>query len=251
MAYQATPHYKLKQRRLQEELQLNERLLRVAFQQDLTVRFGPFAGMRYLSEASCSQILPKVLGSYEEPIHPWIEEIVERSRYDRILNVGCAEGYYAVGFALRMQHVSIYAFDIDPQALGRAALLIEQNNLADRVSLKAECNFDVLQECGGPRTLIFCDIEGAEDRLLDPAKAPRLSESGVLVEAHDFIKSGISDRLIARFASTHKIRMVVDYPGRIGNYGLPQFEALSPDERLKLTDEVRPPQMRFLFMEPL
>lgn len=258
-AYHATPFFKAKERRFQEVQRLHaeerkrvqEHLFRLAFNDDLTVRFGPFAGMRYLPESSGSQVLPKVLGSYEEPVQPWIEEIIAGGKYELILDIGCAEGYYAVGFAMRMPNAQIHAFDIDPCARELAGRLTALNNVGNRVLLHSECTFEVFQKMGGPRTLIFCDIEGNEDDLLDPLRAPRLADCGIFVEAHDAFVPGVSERLITRFASSHKIRMIVDYPGRLAAYSLPEIDALTSDDLAKLTDEVRPASMRFYFMEPL
>ena len=162
-AYRSTSFYKAKQQRLSEEQRarteirekMHERLFRLAFHNDLTVRFGPFAGMRYVAAASGSQVLPKVLGSYEEPIQPWIEEIISGRKYDLIIDVGCAEGYYAVGFARRMPNVRIHAFDIDPRARERTGELAELNRVSDRVLVGAECTFDIFQTLGGSSTLVF------------------------------------------------------------------------------------------------
>jgi predicted O-methyltransferase YrrM len=258
-AYHALPSYKAKALRREQEheqerralIKLNERLFREVFCNDLTVRHGPFAGMRYLSEANGSQVLPKILGSYEEPVHSWIEEIISSKTYDLILDVGCAEGYYAVGFALRLPNLRVKAFDINPQARALARELAELNYVGNRVSFDSECSFQHLQQFGGPTTLVFCDIEGAEDSLLDPVKAPKLRECAILVEAHDVFVEGVSDRLLERFAESHRLRMVVDYPGRLADYHLPNDDQLSAGDRARLTDEVRLPAMRFFFLEPL
>jgi hypothetical protein len=258
-AYHSTPWFKAKALRREQELrdfielraELHKRLFRDVFHNDLTVRHGPFAGMRYLPDASGSQLLPKLLGSYEEPLHPWIEEIVSSKTYDTILDVGCAEGYYAVGFALRLPHLRIHAFDIDPQSREQVRQLAELNGVGDRVIVGSECRIEEFQQFGGPATLVFCDIEGAEDALLDPVKAPRLRECGILIEAHDVFVAGISDRILSRFAESHRMRMVVDYPGRLAGYDLADGEHLPSEDRAKLTDEIRPPGMRFLFLESL
>ena len=62
-----------------------------------------------------SSCVPKLIGSYEEEVHPIIEEIIRR-RYSIVVNIGCAEGYYAVGFALRIPDAIVYAFDVDTTA---------------------------------------------------------------------------------------------------------------------------------------
>src|SRR5215204_4418004 len=69
------------------------------------VQEGPFAGMRYLSETR-DPILPKLVGSYEAEIQPWIRAAITQ-RYRRVIDVGCAEGYYAVGMALALPDAKI------------------------------------------------------------------------------------------------------------------------------------------------
>jgi hypothetical protein len=45
---------------------------------------------------------PKFLGTYERELYSVIERAIELApRY--VLNIGCAEGFYAVGLALRLQ----------------------------------------------------------------------------------------------------------------------------------------------------
>jgi len=257
--YHWSSYYKAKTAKLEQQLadrdraskELHDRLFSVAFQDDLTVRYGPFAGMRYLKESSGSQVLPKVLGSYEEPLHCWLEEILTEKTYDLILDVGCAEGYYAVGFAWRLPSLRVRAFDINPEARKQTRALAILNHVQDRVSIETECDFQQFEKYGGSKTLVFCDIEGAEDGLLDPVQAPRLKECDILVEAHDFLVDGITDRLLLRFAPSHRIRIAVDYPGRLKNYDFDGWKELSAEDCAALIDEVRPPQMRFLYLEPL
>ena len=66
-----------------------------------TVLNGPFRGMKYLSRAYCSAVLPKLLGTYECELIPAIDRLA-RSDADRIVDIGAAEGYYAVGLALKV-----------------------------------------------------------------------------------------------------------------------------------------------------
>src|SRR4051812_19305855 len=60
---------------------------------------GPFAGMQYVTESYGSQLVPKLLGSYENELHDLVEQIVAQ-RPKIVIDIGAAEGYYAVGLAL-------------------------------------------------------------------------------------------------------------------------------------------------------
>lgn len=234
-----------------ERQKYHERLIRDFFRDDLRIRSGPFAGMRYLADSCGSALLPKLLGSYEEPVQPWVREILRFNKYQTIIDVGSAEGYYAVGFAWVLKGAEVLAFDTDPKARELVRRLAALNGVEDRVSINTECTYEHFERLGGPETLIFCDIEGAEDELLDPREAPSLCHCDILVESHDFLRAGITERLIRRFSESHRIRIVVDYPGRVGHYPIPDAAALRSDDRFRLMDEWRPSGMRFLYMEPL
>jgi hypothetical protein len=68
----------------------------------LIVRDGPFAGMIYPeSTVKVRNLIPKMIASYEDELTPWIEEAVAKN-YPTIVNVGSADGYYAVGLARRL-----------------------------------------------------------------------------------------------------------------------------------------------------
>lgn len=173
----------------------------------LVVQHGPFAGMIYISESTGSVLAPKLLGSYEAELHPVLQEMRARP-YETIVNLGCGEGYYAVGLARLMPAARVHAFDSDPVAQDLCRQLAALNGVADRVHVEGECTPDRLNELVRGRTLVFCDVEGAELTLLDPARAPRLAGCDVLVELHDFIDATISAQVAARFAGTHDLRRI-------------------------------------------
>ena len=76
---------------------------------------GPFEGVDFLPRSTHGCHVSKLVGCYEQPLQPFIEEAI-RAAYPVVLNIGCAEGYYAVGMAGRMPDTRVDAFDIDPAA---------------------------------------------------------------------------------------------------------------------------------------
>src|SRR5437660_11467263 len=74
------------------------------------VRQGPFAGMRYIDRAIGSAYLPKLLGTYECELAAIIEEVCARGPR-LIIDLGAAEGYYAVGLALRNPQARVVGFE--------------------------------------------------------------------------------------------------------------------------------------------
>lgn len=176
-------------------------------QYGLVVQSGPFAGMTYVSKSICSSLVPKLLGSYEAELHGVLEQIFKKN-YETIIDVGCAEGYYAVGLALRLPKAQVHAFDIDSRARELCATLAEANDVADRVLVEGECNHEQLNRLILTSTLIVCDCEGCELHLLDPDLVPGLKTSDLVVELHDMVDPRITTTILSRFAATHEITLV-------------------------------------------
>ena len=170
---------------------------------------GPFAGMKYRLQACGSLLIPKLLGTYEEELHPWINAILG-TNYATIIDVGCGEGYYAVGLALRCKSApQVLAYDKNPVAREATQKLAALNAVADRVTVRETCDWAELDRVVANRTLVFCDIEGAEYDLLDPARCEGLLKCDLLVECHDGLqRTKIKDALRARFQPTHSIQHV-------------------------------------------
>lgn len=172
------------------------------------VQGGPFAGLRYVRAGSWGEDMPaKLLGSYEAELHDALEALLATG-YDRVVNIGCAEGYYAVGLALRLPSAEVFAFDIDARARYLCRRLSKKNGVSNRVHIAGECNPALLNEIAFGRPLVVVDCEGCERQLLRPALAPRLLAADLLVELHDFLDPGISSGIIDCFEPTHDITLI-------------------------------------------
>lgn len=171
------------------------------------VQSGPFEGMKYLSVSSEGAGAARLLGSYESCLHPIIEEICARA-YRQILDVGCAEGYYAVGLARRMPLAKIIARDTNPIARKKCAQLAELNGVSGQMTIGPEVTHDDFDICTATKTLVVCDIEGGEAQLLDPNLAPGLIAADILVEVHDCYVAGLSAQLAKRFEASHHIQII-------------------------------------------
>lgn len=183
-------------------------LLQTIVNQDGTlVQSGPFAGMDYPFAASEGAGASRLLGCYEASLTPIIQTIITRP-YRKVIDVGCAEGYYAVGLARLMPQAQIIARDANPAALKMCAQLAQANGVADRITLGGLMQHQDFDLCTDQPTLVVCDIEGAEADLLDPARAMGLRHADILVETHDCIVSGLSALISDRFGATHTITRI-------------------------------------------
>jgi SAM-dependent methyltransferase len=220
---------------------------------DLTVKHGVFKGMKYPSkEAAGSMLFPKIIGSYEREIQPLIERLCARP-YTEIVDVGCAEGYYAVGLAMRIPTAKVYAFDINEQAIALCKRMAEMNGVADRVVTGSFCDPETLMSLPlTGRALVISDCEAYEKKLFTPEVAAFLAPHDVLVEVHDCLDINISSYLRGVFERTHGIEMVqsIDDIKKAQIYDYPEMRAYTLGEKLVLMREWRGSIMEWFCMSP-
>lgn len=179
---------------------------------------GPFQGMIYGDNSTGSSYVDKLVGSYEEELHPTIEKIVAKNP-SVVIDVGCAEGYYAVGLAKRLPSAQVYAFDIDADAREYCLELAKLNGIENQNQIRGLFNTQVLEQMTAQPVFIFCDCEGFEAELFDSASVAMLKRCDFLIEFHDFIVPDISQTLQQRFADTHSIQIIDTQPRDVTRYG--------------------------------
>jgi hypothetical protein len=170
---------------------------------------GPLKGLDFLPQSAEGCHIAKLLGCYEQPLQPYVEQAIQK-QYATVLNIGCAEGYYAVGMARRMPNTRVLAHDLNPKAQEICTALAVKNKVADRVSIGGLFTPADFAAYAGQDVLLMCDIEGAERELLDPESAPALKGMDIIVESHECLIPGITQLLIDRFKAIHDITLVQD-----------------------------------------
>jgi hypothetical protein len=201
------------------------------------VPLGPFAGMRIDPDFLPIHVGPKLLGTYENELHEPLEKLISRHP-TLVINVGCAEGYYAVGMARRLPKAKVMAFDADPKArrapLGNAALNQVHNRIRVLGILKRPQLESIIYK---ENALLICDCEGGEFDLLDSIHIPSLHRTDILVELHPSIYPTIAHLMEVRFKSTHHIEI---YEAVAANIKSRQAPGWLPEEiRIPATDESR------------
>jgi hypothetical protein len=175
---------------------------------------GPFSGMRYFPAPINIDRTPFLVGCYEAELHSAIEQICA-GHYRCVIDIGCAEGYYAVGLARRMPSADVYAFDIDENARALCAKLSALNLVSDRVRIRCECTHQSLNELVTDAAIIFSDCEGCEGALLDPIASPNLKKCDIVVELHDHLMPGVGDSIRSRFAESHEMESIFTAPRQV------------------------------------
>ena|ERR1700723_3843441 len=220
----------------------------------LTVAGGPFQGLHYPHRRSVgSALLPKLLGSYESELHAALEQLLTEE-YETVVDIGCAEGYYAVGLGLRLSKAEIYAFDTDPRAREACAEMARLNGIDSRVHIGELCDEKVLRSLPlGDKALIVADCEGYEKELFDGEMCRFLARHCLIIEAHDFIDIDISSYLRAILAGTHQVQSIksTDDIQKAHTYQYAKLEKYDTKERHLILGERRPAIMEWLVATPL
>jgi hypothetical protein len=218
----------------------------------LTVRGGPFTGLRYrrVDVSHVTTLVPKLMGSYERELHDPLERLLG-SRPSIVANAGCADGYYAVGLARLLPEATVHAFDLEPSWRRICRRVAQTNGVAERVAVGERLDAATLGRMPLAGALVVIDCDGCEDGLFEAETVAALERAAVVVETHDTIVPGVTDRLIERFGATHEAQVIDAEPRWISEF--PELEALSDvdyvDRELGIA-EFRPRQ-RWLVLTPL
>ncbi len=208
---------------------------------DLTVRSGLFKGLKYPEFTSFgSSLFPKLSGSYESELFDTLS-VFQANKYKKIIDIGCAEGYYAVGLASKFSTSIVYAFDIDETAQKLTTAMAAINDVTDRVIVRGECSRNWLgNEDFSDRSLIICDCEGYEKELFVKENINNLENCDMVIEMHPMYIPEIRNYLVDLFKPTHHLQIVSSKDDAGKMFELDgSWNDLSKLEKLKLVQEGR------------
>lgn len=211
---------------------------------------GPFKGLKLAPHP----YLPHLLGSYERELHATIEALSARP-WQRIVNVGGGNGFYTVGFGLRVPRAALVVFELTAEGRAVIAATVERNGLIARTQILGAAEPANLEAaCTGPGpTLVVMDVEGAELELTDPARVPSLRATTMLIETHDVLRAGCRDAIVERYRGSHTITTIVprartlaDFPASLA----PLLPRLMPARCVEAVQEWRGGPQEWLLLAP-
>ena len=177
-----------------------------------TVCDGPFNGFTFpnlVSSSIHSSTTPKLLGMYEKELYPSLEELLSNNHYDRVIDIGAADGFYAVGLAKRIPQALVVAFEADKSLQQELLHVAEANGVREQITLKGFCHTNDLQELGtSKRTLLISDCEGGEIDLMKPEVLMQLGPCDVIVECHDMFVPNCTESIVKYFSDTHEVTVI-------------------------------------------
>ena len=211
------------------------------------VVYGPFKGMEIKQEAvwKDGNASTKLLGCYEFELENVIVKAIER-KPKTIINVGCADGYYAIGMARALADATVFAMDIDEMSIWECREMALKNDVADRMQFHYGCHLARELDVEAPQDgrLYILDCEGDERTLLNKNECPVLAKSDIIVECHEFLWNGVTEMLQEHFSDTHEIEVIKPELPPLGRY--PRLAEAPAVMTILAVTEKRPMPTRWL-----
>ncbi|MDU8944720.1 hypothetical protein [Ovoidimarina sediminis] len=214
------------------------------------VAHGPFRGMVLPETTSWGRhdVSGKILGTYEQHVVDLLE--AWRSEDGLLIDLGAADGYFAVG-ALRAGFFGrALCFEMSEKGRRALAAAAEINGVRERVRIEGEATEAALLAAvpEGARGTVLCDIEGAEFSLLTETVLERLSGMSIIVELHDFLFEGGREALGSRAAAWFDLAIVRAGPVDPGAFT--ELDGFDDDHRLLAFSEGREVMTEWMVLTP-
>jgi predicted RNA methylase len=220
---------------------------------DKYVLNGPFKSMKYPSiDSFGTTVYPKLLGSYEKELHPFLDRM-KYIEFETIVDIGCAEGYYAVGMAIKFRVNRVIAFDTNPKAQLMCSEMAKLNSISEKIVISGTCLTKDLLDLDTNKThLIISDCEGYEYQLFTKELAFHLKKSYFIIEIHHGSNINIEKTLENCFQDTHIIEKAhsSDDFYKAFDYHYSEIDHLNLDQKKIVLQECRQYIMTWLIISP-
>jgi hypothetical protein len=214
---------------------------------------GPFKDMKYPKYRSrSSSLYSKLIGSYEMEITDYILTAID-DKYQQVIDIGCAEGYYAVGLALKIEKTTVYAYDIDSEARKLTTEMANINDVSKKVVVRKSIKSSSFSEFDlTKKTLIISDIEGAERFIFNSSNIKLFKNCFLIIETHDWVDINISTDLENLFSPTHNVKAIQSIGDNIKakNYSFTELESLDLLTKYRVFEEGRRYVDEWLIISP-
>tara|TARA_Y100000389_G_scaffold18702_1_gene16215 strand:+ start:717 stop:1532 length:816 start_codon:yes stop_codon:yes gene_type:complete len=219
------------------------------------IAYGPFKGMKLSDDVwwSKNDRITQMLGIYEEHVLERLKDFSTQGA-SRFVDIGAADGYFAIGMAYSKIYSKVDAFEIEPKGQNSIKNNSAINQVENVVSVFGEADYSSLQNLLSEdiKTSFLVDIEGAEYQLLDEKMLLLLSKCHLICELHPWLVDDgyqLQRKLIERARKKFNVELI-----KRENYSpniFSELDGLSDEERLIAVGESREKNMQWLVLTPL
>ena len=196
--------------------------------------------------------ITQTLGTYEEHI---LQKMIHFSKKGSslLIDIGAADGYFAVGMAYANFYEKVCAFEIEQEGRDRILENAVANKCDHKIKVYGEANVaSVLKVIEGvDKATVLIDIEGAEYGLLSHEMISILKNHYVICELHPWmvIEGDIfQNQLLDRASEQFDIEMIKRDSYHPNDFS--EFYNLSDEERLVAVGEGRDKNMQWMILSP-
>lgn len=218
------------------------------------VAYGEFKGMKLGKNNfwSKNDLITYILGVYEYHI---IAQLVKFSKEDDnvFIDIGAADGYFAVGMAYSKLFKIVHAFEIENSARENLKKNAQDNCCDNKIFIHKEANLNSLKKIidTNQTATILIDIEGGEYELINKDILKLLNKCKIIIELHpNLVEDGSRKQKILLdncndFFETNIIEREFYNPNKFKE--LNQFV---DEDRLIAFGEGRDTNMQWLVLDP-
>jgi len=219
------------------------------------VRYGPLKNYKLPKKAIWSQrdAGAKLLGLYEKDLMPFILNAAKTKSH--LIDLGAADGYYAVGLLQAALFKGAIAFEISSKSRTVLSQSAIENNVSEILQIQGVASLEALSKIPEKTisdSLILIDIEGGEFEILDDSFFSLTREAVIIVEIHEWMVSEGTKRLenilsIAR--NTHSSTII--NTGTRDLSTMRELKNYSDNDRWLIASEGRARAMQWICFEPI
>lgn len=228
---------------------------KIAEKLNWTVAYGPFKGLKMSEKTWWSRPsrAAMFLGIYEQEV---LQSLMDTpDDYNTFIDIGAADGYYAVGSLVSGKFSSVYCFEMSDRGqqaiLDNATMNKKQQNI--EIFGKADSGFEKnLPKDKLERSVILVDIEGAEFDLLTSVLFEKMKNSIIIVEIHEWrVPDGKArlDGLKKAALETHRMSELTTMSRDLSRF--PELETMSDTDRWLICSEGRGRLMKWFRFDPI
>lgn len=219
-----------------------------------TVKYGPFSGLKLGQNVWWGNVdkASMLLGIYEKEILEFLSSGITSER-PYFIDVGAADGYYAVGMLSSGLSKYCYCFEMSEEGRKRISENAELNHVTEQLSIFPEATeqfAEALPEEILNKAIILIDIEGGEFDILNEHSLKALSQSVIIIEIHHWIDGFFNkyQHFLAMADRYFDITVIDPLEKKIETFS--ELDDFTDDNRYLICSEGRPNRMRFLKLGP-
>lgn len=220
-----------------------------------TVAYGPFKGMQLAEDVwwSKNDRTTQLLGIYEERVFTKLRYFAQHGA-KTFIDIGAADGYFAVGMAYSGIYKNVFAFEIEERGRESIKENSVKNGCSGLVHVSGEACFESINGLIDKEQMkeLLIDIEGGAYDFLSEEMLALLFGSFVICELHPFlIEDGVAaqNNLLERASTKFQTELIMRESYSPNSFS--ELSDLSDEERLIAVGEERAKNMQWLVLTPL